>query len=225
MWDYGQLKALFAQALYSTQLWPYVAIILDGLLFDRQGPIFPAPSMNSTTVAEPLANALSMAGIYCGDNQARASNFEEFAPTIPKLYQTSRVMGDIAVCSYSLCAQWKIKPKETYTGSFDVRTKNPVLFIGNTYDGHTPVQSTHNLSSTYDGSVVLEVNGYGHGSTAIPSKCTLETVAAYWLNGTLPELGKVCQADVVPYTQTWWPDIFKSAGVDPALIEEDASGA
>lgn len=62
---------------------------------------------------------------------------------------------------YATCAQWKIEPKERYTGDFNVKTKHPVLFIGNTNDGLTPLVSAKNVSSTFEGSVVLTVDGYG----------------------------------------------------------------
>jgi len=59
------------------------------------------------------------------------------------------------------CTQWKIEAKERYEGDFQVQTKKPVLLIGNTYDGLTPLLSAHNVSSGLKGSVVLEVRGYG----------------------------------------------------------------
>ena len=61
----------------------------------------------------------------------------------------------------SACAQWKIEPKERYTGDFNVKTKSPVLFIGNTFDGLTPLVSAKNVSSTFEGSALLTVDGYG----------------------------------------------------------------
>lgn len=70
-------------------------------------------------------------------------------------------VGDALVFLYAACSQWKIEPKERYTGDFNVKTKHPVLFVGNTHDGLTPLVSAKNVSSTFEGSVVLTVDGYG----------------------------------------------------------------
>lgn len=71
------------------------------------------------------------------------------------------LVGDVPTYIYSACAQWKIEPKERYTGDFNVKTKSPVLFIGNIFDGLTPLVSAKNVSSTFEDSVVLTVNGWG----------------------------------------------------------------
>ncbi|KAL3481930.1 TAP-like protein-domain-containing protein [Aspergillus californicus] len=222
--EYASLKSVFAQALYSQRMWPVVTTLLDTLAFGGDSPIqellesLPAVNPTALTLPDLILGDNALAGIYCSDNQVRTETLEDFAPVINKLYRTSRVMGDVGIGSYSRCQQWKIKPKETYTGSFDVQTKNPVLFIGNTLDGHTPLKSAYNVSSGFEGSVVLEVDGFGHGSSAIPSACTLRTVAAYWDNGTLPEEGTRCERDVQPYTRDWWPEVFRDAGVNATWI-------
>lgn len=74
------------------------------------------------------------------------------------------LVGDGAIGVASACQQWKIEPKERYTGDFNVKTKSPVLFIGNTFDGLTPLVSAKNVSSTFEGSALLTVNGYGVSS-------------------------------------------------------------
>ncbi len=170
-----------------------------------------------------IATYSSLTGIYCGDNQAQVrptSSLDDFLPFVWNLYNRSRVAGDGAVGSHMRCAQWKIKPKEVYKGSFGASTRVPVLFVGNTLDGHTPLASAYNVSSGYEGSVVLEVGGNGHCSTSVPSRCALERISAYWVNGTVPEPKTVCKGDAKPFTGAWWPDVFKEAGVDKALLFE-----
>ena len=62
------------------------------------------------------------------------------------------------------------------------------------------------------------MDGFGHGSTAVPSECGLRAISAYWVNGTLPEPGTVCRRDVEPYSPDWWPEVFKAAGVNETWI-------
>jgi len=70
-------------------------------------------------------------------------------------------MGDITPAISMTCTQWQMEAKGQYEGDFQVERKKPVLLIGNTYDGFTPLKSACNVSSGFKGSVVLEVNGYG----------------------------------------------------------------
>ncbi|EMR67890.1 putative peptidase tripeptidyl-peptidase protein [Eutypa lata UCREL1] len=125
-----------------------------------------------------------------------------------------------------VCAQWQIEPRERYEGSFDgVQTRNPVLFVGNTYDAHTPLVSARNVSAGFAGSVVLEVNGYGHSSLAAPSLCTIQRTSAYWLHGTLPEPGTVCEVDAPLYSNVTWGDVIQAAAGNstsaPSLARRD----
>ncbi|KAI9372626.1 hypothetical protein BJX61DRAFT_506625 [Aspergillus egyptiacus] len=223
--DYAAIKAFYAQSLYSSRSWALVINLVDILMFGTEGPLeallAAIPFVNTTASMLPslISADISLAGIYCGDNQVRTQTFADFTPALDKLYNTSRVMGDLGAGSYMRCQQWKIKPKETYRGSFDrVRTKNPVLFLGNTLDGHTPLQSAYNVSSSYEESAILEIDGFGHGSTSVPSRCSLEVISAYWVNGTLPEPGTRCVRDVQPYTGDWWPQVFEDAGVNKTWI-------
>jgi len=48
-----------------------------------------------------------------------------------------------------------------------VRTKNPVLLVGQTYDPVTPMASARNISAGFEGSVVLEVMGFGVSTDCI----------------------------------------------------------
>lgn len=108
-----------------------------------------------------LSTQQSTMGIHCLDRSARAGTLEKLMPALEKLANVSRVLDGIPGSITIPCAQWKLHPKERYEGDFQVKPKNPVLLIGNTWDGLTPLRSAYNVSSGFEGSVVLEVNGYG----------------------------------------------------------------
>ncbi|KAJ5749485.1 hypothetical protein N7533_006513 [Penicillium manginii] len=228
--DYSGLKGYFQQTMYGMRNWPALMKLLNKIIFDGK-----YDGMESTlqTTAQTLSTdpvmreatrraVISLAGIYCGDNQARTDSLLDFLPTIRALYNTSRLSGDGAIGSYMGCQQWKIKPKEVFRGPFQAKTKTPILIIGNTLDSHTPLKSAHNVSAGYEGSVVLEVNGNGHASNSVPSMCLFEKTTAFWKNGTLPEEGTVCERDVEPFTGVWWPEVLKEGGVDEALLTYDS---
>lgn len=146
------------------------------------------------------STSASSIGIHCSDRFPRVDTLEELQPTLDQLEETSRMVSDITDAVTMSCARWGFHAKERYEGKFeDIKTQHPMLIIGNTWDAHTPLKSAHNASQIFDGSVVLEVNGYGHGSVSLVSECTIKTTAEYFVNGTLPEVGKVCPVDIQPY--------------------------
>lgn len=55
------------------------------------------------------------------------------------------------------------------------------------------------MAKGFPGSVVLTVDGPGHCASAVPSLCWVERVRAYLREGTLPEVGTVCKAEIVPF--------------------------
>src|SRR5207248_2019929 len=111
--------------------------------------------------AETRQLFMSVIGIHCADRTVRLSSFDDFIPVVDQLYKTSKLFGDVTTAITAICAQWKMRAKEVYKGDFQAKTKKPVLFIGNTGDGFTPLTSAYNVSSGFKDSVVLEVNGYG----------------------------------------------------------------
>ncbi|KAG4222370.1 hypothetical protein PC116_g29156, partial [Phytophthora cactorum] len=198
--DYNNVKSLLVQALYDNSLWPLLARVLNAILteqYDLVNDIYEAlmPTTDIDIFKESQQPQV-ISAIHCSDNMVRSKTFDDFAPAIERLYNISKIIGDGVIFLNSACAQWKIEPKERYTGDFNVKTKSPVLFIGNTFDGLTPLVSAKNVSSTFEGSALLTVDGYGHSSLAAPSACTIRATSAYWVNGTLPSEGKVC--DSVP---------------------------
>ncbi|KAI8964159.1 alpha/beta-hydrolase [Daldinia sp. FL1419] len=209
--DYANLKTFLMQALYSNDIWPAVASVLNAIFtedYDVVNRVFEAILPPDINVFQMTQQPQVLPAIHCSDNMVRSRTFEEFVPAADRLYQTSRMMGDGLIFLYAACAQWKIEPKERYTGDFNVKTKKPILFIGNTHDGLTPLVSAKNVSSTFEGSTVLTVDGYGHASLAAPSACTMKVTAKYWADGTLPPAGKVC--DSVPvYSGLTWEDVIK----------------
>lgn len=166
MLDYNILKALIIQSMYvPTFYWPKLATLLDMLLTGHTkgalAVIIDIVGGVTTITEESRRLVMAVMGIHCGDRTVRLSSFEEFLPVVDQLYNTSKLFGDGTPAITAICAQWKMTAKQVYEGDFQAKTKNPVLFIGNTGDGFTPLTSAYNVSSGFKDSVVLEVDGYG----------------------------------------------------------------
>lgn len=165
--DYSLLKKYIQNAMYGPQQWPDLVAALAVLftanatelevLGDALGSALSEPA----GIASGIALGTGLAAIHCSDTKPRLATFEEFRPVLEEMYSISSVMGDGDDAKIMRCAQWKIEPKERYEGGFTVQTKNPVLFIGTRLDAYTPLLSAYNMSSGFNGSTVLEINGYG----------------------------------------------------------------
>ncbi|KAK0639542.1 TAP-like protein-domain-containing protein [Cercophora newfieldiana] len=207
------VKGIVVEQLKDTFLWPTTSQLLAVLLYgsDMEAQAVLDPLLNRAGIS-PLAGfnfTQALWGIHCGDRIPRLGSFEEAIPEFAKLAETSRLMSDVAASITSHCAQWPWHAKEAYPGDFKVKTKNPILFAGNTRDAHTPIRSAYNVSSGFEGSGILEVNGTGHCALSAPSECSFAVIAAYWGNGTLPSTGSVCEA-AGPFDGYTWADVFEA---------------
>jgi pimeloyl-ACP methyl ester carboxylesterase len=155
--------------------------------------------------------------IHCGDRTVRLDSWEaqEAERVFERLYNTSRLVGDIVTPISAHCAQWPWRAKETYDGDFNVKTRKPVLVASNTRDSHTPLRSAKNLTAGLEGSGLLEVNATGHATLNAPSVCGYLATVAYWLNGTVPEEGSVCEAPH-PFVDYGWEDVLMEVGMGNA---------
>ena len=128
----------------------------------------------------------------------------------------SPTIGDIWGSIMLPCNKYTVRAMHRYTGPWQGDTSHPVLFIGNTADPVTPLQNAKDMVGGFKGARVLTQDSPGHCSLAAYSKCTVSHISQYFLNGTLPEVGTLCKADVVP-----WGDVA-SAGVYAPRLQSAA---
>lgn len=160
--DYGLLKGTIKQVLYKPTFWPVLSIILHELLHgNATAALLASAAMPSGNVIFPNNGPEALYGIRCSDSALRSKDFDSLEPLLDAFYARSRLYGDILPVQVVTCAQWPFVARERYSGSWGVNTKNPVLFIGNTYDPFTPLISARNASAGFKDSVVLQHDGYG----------------------------------------------------------------
>lgn len=163
VYDYTVMRNLFALALYGPENWPPLAIMLTYIaanqtsdpVFVRIGKALYGALFGSATSFPPLY------GIHCSDRIPRLDTLDSFRPVQDRLSDISKVMDGTSTGLSMACAQWKTDAKERYLGDFQVKTENPILIATNKYDGHTPMRSAQNVSSGFEGSGMLVVNGFG----------------------------------------------------------------
>jgi len=161
--DYSAVKSAILGLLYGPGSWPLLAIGLHGVMTRNVTEL-----RVLTDAAETLSNPFLyeyLAGIQCSDKKPRVSALSDMLPFVNELYNQS-YFADVQTMVFSWCANWKFEAKERYSGDFQVKTRSPLLVIGNTYDPVTPLASALNVSHGFEGSVVLQHDGYGVSSSS-----------------------------------------------------------
>lgn len=159
--DYNAFRSLVRFALYSPEAWPALAAGIRGL---QEGDTTAAVA----ATAPPIVGAgdESPFGIHCADKDAPHRGTDTVDPLIPVLHEyqaQSRMVGDLVSSLSIICALWQTPAKETADRALftHVRTRHPLLFVGNSFDPATPLRSAVNSSSIFEDSVVLEHQGHG----------------------------------------------------------------
>ncbi|THV00208.1 hypothetical protein K435DRAFT_776675 [Dendrothele bispora CBS 962.96] len=98
------------------------------------------------------------------------------------------------------CSGWKIRPEGRFNGPVGGNTSFPLLIMSSTIAPCHTFCSAKKTSSAFPGSALLQQDSVGHTALfAAGSNCTLQHLAAYFANGTLPEEGTICPANIPPF--------------------------
>lgn len=213
--NYSTIKGMIETALYTRKKLPTLAKLINAAM---KGEF--AADADLTVFETPDIVGDGLYGIECADNTMRTDRIEDVIPFLEKQAQLSRIRGDLVGNSAMKCSQWPVESKERYLGDYNVQTKHPILFIGNTYDAITPFVSAKNASESFPGSALLEHRGFGvcsshlfffffflqrkaddsfsmqHCALTQLSICTAKTIQNYFASGKLPEPGTVCEPNV-----------------------------
>ena len=164
--DYHAVKLAIFSSLYDPQSWPSLANGLHGLLTGNLTAFLTlGPGQAASPGIFPNYGYEAPFGIRSSDVTLRTNNLTSLYPLIEESYAKSNIFGDWLPFLLLAYAQWPFKAKGAYTGDFrDIKTRNPLLFVGSRFDAFTPLVSAQNASAGFVGSVVLEHGGYGVSS-------------------------------------------------------------
>ena len=99
----------------------------------------------------------------------------------------------------SVCARWPGRSgDDAYRGPWATETSYPLLVVGTAHDPATPISGARVANGLFRDSVLLMLNGWGHGAIA-NGDCIRNNMAAYLIQRTLPLPGTVCRAAIRPY--------------------------
>ncbi|KAH8679398.1 Alpha/Beta hydrolase protein [Ilyonectria robusta] len=189
---YSLLNLLSSPLSYST--------IVQLLSYALEGSYKKALSLSPTDESEWNLGTQSFAGIACSDTSFRV----ESADDLYAMYQShlaESTFGDALAADYMNCGAWKFdSAEEINTNELrNVKTSYPVLVINGAYDPFTPLSMAWQVASRFRDSRMIVHEGIGHGVTSHASNCTLNAIADYFTEGTLPEIGTVCKPNMLAF--------------------------
>lgn len=141
---------------------------------------------------------LQFESVICGD----AVN-----PTNPRTWVETSALADHRqpwfgrswTWASSVCAQWSgLSGDDAFRGPWAATTSHPLLVVGNAHDPATPISGARAANRLFTDSVLLLMNGWGHGALG-DSDCASSYMAAYLIDRTLPRAGTVCRPDRGPF--------------------------
>ncbi|CAA7269867.1 unnamed protein product [Cyclocybe aegerita] len=180
--DYALLKSTIFSMLYA----PYLAfpILAQGLKLLEDGDASLLYQLATPRGGEVTAVVNCADGTPVSDSPAALAEYAKQA-------SMKSSFGSQVAAVRLLCSGWKIHPN-SFKGPITANTSYPLLIIGNTLDPITPLAAAKEAVKAFPGSVLLTQDSPGHASVTTPSECTYRHVRNYFLNGTLPIVGTIC---------------------------------
>ncbi|KAL1714504.1 Alpha/Beta hydrolase protein [Schizophyllum commune] len=140
--------------------------------------------------AQDLPTTDSTLVISCGDsvdagNTTIQNTFDEILFVTRNI---SPLFGPLFNAQGTSCYAWPVRAVERYSGPWNKKLSNKILVIGNQADPVTPFRNAKQVADQLgESAVLIEQSGYGHGSIAEYSNCTMDIVQSYFESGKTPD--------------------------------------
>ncbi len=146
----------------------------------------------------PADNAFAaFAAVSCTDT-ANPSDLSVWSRAAADTMGRSPYFGRAWTWSGLVCATWPHQDPGAYRGPIGAQLGAPLLVIGTRFDPATPYQGAVVTAQRYPGSRLLTVEGYGHTSSAMPSRCVSSAITEYLVRTAAPR-ESVCRQDLEPF--------------------------
>jgi pimeloyl-ACP methyl ester carboxylesterase len=185
------LQLVFS-ALYVERAWPIIVRVLAAADAGDTTALPVLPTGGDGTVTVPSTFA-----IVCDDSATRRLGLDYLPAQTATQAIYPRFGGANFGVGVTLCSQW---PVTRVAPVRNLRTRHPIVLIGNDFDPATPAAWTRNLASALGPSArVLRYQGGGHTSFAAGSACIDDAVATYLHDLTPPPVGTTCAAQPLAF--------------------------
>lgn len=198
-------EAIF-EALYRPTMWPELASNLASLLQGNATDAFLAYGFASPNDWNITARGDAVEFVSFNDGISGVGNFPKdrvsFLGELLPFFNQS-MFSATKYDSYFKRRAWPLARTHHHNPVRHgpaVKTSHPLLILSTTYDPICPLISAKSAQESFQGSKLVEVQGYGHCSVAVPSMCLARLVREFLYDGKLPEKEHTrCEVDGEPY--------------------------
>lgn len=183
-----------AQPLYAQQMWPMLRAALTEALAAKDGSGLLELS-DSYFGREPDGtyrdNSFeAFVAINCLDSRGDA-DFATMEQEAADIKAAAPVMGGFFGFGGVSCSGW---PYDAVAQDFDLAATgaNPIMVVGTTNDPATPYVWAQGLAEQLESGFLVTHVGEGHTAYGMGNQCVVDTVDAFFVNGTVPAKDPNC---------------------------------
>jgi pimeloyl-ACP methyl ester carboxylesterase len=196
---YSTLIGITLGAMYSSTIWTEFAQLLADV---EASPSAAVAGARLQAFTEKHGDSLypSMEGawaVMCEDSD-NPDSYAAWSVAGAQADQSS-YFGRLWTWTSSPCAEWKAFDEDRYIGPFDKATANPLLVVATRFDPSTPYEGAVVVDQLMPNSALLTINGWGHTSRSILSRCADEAIERYLIDIATPPEGATCEQDNPPF--------------------------
>ncbi|CAG9986628.1 unnamed protein product [Clonostachys byssicola] len=192
-------QTLFFNAIFPVLLnpasWYSFSLILSSFMNGNATTMFSVFGSDSAYTATDDANSI----VHLNDAQTGPEYWPQdrssLLDIILPLMNGSR-WAMIENVEYYKRQKWQLPKTHTFLPAREMETAHPILILSTTYDPVCPLKSARIARDAFKNSRLIEVEGYGHCSSSLPSSCLTAHVRNFLYNGTLPERDVWCESDM-----------------------------
>ena len=144
------------------------------------------------------AHSPSFLAVQCTDSATPSAADVDAA--LPGEQAAHPLFGASAALNTAMCVDWPAVDPDRYLGPWNAALAAPALIVNSRYDPATPLLDARATAAALSAARVLVVEGIGHTTLDVPSRCATDTFTAYLLDPTrLPAEDATCAADAVTF--------------------------
>jgi pimeloyl-ACP methyl ester carboxylesterase len=152
------------------------------------GPVVPDPAAGAP------AHSTAFLAIQCTDVVTPTA--AQVTALLPAEQGAHPLFGVPAALNTAACVDWPAIDPDRYLGPWNAPLHAPALVINAREDPDTPLANARATAAELSAARLLVVEGFGHTTLDLPSRCAEDAAAAYLLDPARPPAeGSVCPPD------------------------------
>lgn len=194
----GAVLSTVSHGLHSSTRWSGMARWLQGVYNSLRRDGAGAQDQPSTLDPYIPVHSAPFLAVQCVDSDYPRDQ-QAYERLIPVEDRRQPYFGLTSLFDMAQCIAWPAADRDRYLGPWNHRRAHPILVVNNRYDPETPVWNAQATRDELDNARLLIIEGYGHTTLNVHSRCASAAEADYLITLALPAEGATCSADHQPF--------------------------